>query len=96
MTPVRRRILARFVLALAARALYLATAGPVPPQDTAAYAATAPHLLAGAGSVGRAHRFGPEGRACWPPRIGCVGVECFDQGFTPKPVRTLWTQNGIE
>ncbi|MGI9247592.1 MAG: hypothetical protein ACR2QI_01180, partial [Woeseiaceae bacterium] len=34
--------------------------------------------------------------ACSPPPIGCVGVECFDPGFVNSPVRTLWTQDGIE
>ena len=37
-----------------------------------------------------------EGPACSPPPIGCVGVECFDPGFVNNPVRTLWTQDGIE
>ncbi|MBT8080583.1 MAG: PQQ-binding-like beta-propeller repeat protein [Gammaproteobacteria bacterium] len=37
-----------------------------------------------------------EGDACSPPPIGCVGVECFDPGFVNNPVRTLWTQDGIE
>jgi len=37
-----------------------------------------------------------EGTDCAPPPIGCVGVECFDPGFGNNPVRTLWTQNGIE
>jgi type IV pilus assembly protein PilY1 len=36
------------------------------------------------------------GEACSPPPIGCVGVECFDPGFQNFPVRTLWTQDGIE
>ncbi len=36
------------------------------------------------------------GTACSPPPIGCVGVECFDPGFANNPVRTLWTQDGIE
>jgi len=36
------------------------------------------------------------GAACSPPPIGCVGVECFNPGFTNNPVRTLWTQDGIE
>ena len=36
------------------------------------------------------------GPACSPPPIGCVGVECFDPGFANHPVRTLWTQDGIE
>jgi type IV pilus assembly protein PilY1 len=33
---------------------------------------------------------------CAPPPLGCVGVECFDPGFPNLPVRTLWTQDGIE
>jgi len=36
------------------------------------------------------------GAACAPPPIGCVGVECFDPGFENNPVRTLWTQDGIQ
>jgi type IV pilus assembly protein PilY1 len=36
------------------------------------------------------------GAACSPPAIACVGVECFDPGFANNPVRTLWTQDGIE
>lgn len=36
------------------------------------------------------------GAACAPPPLGCVGVECFDPGFVNNPVRTLWTQDGIE
>lgn len=36
------------------------------------------------------------GDECKPPPIGCVGVECFDPGFENNPVRTLWTQDGIE
>jgi type IV pilus assembly protein PilY1 len=36
------------------------------------------------------------GDACSPPPIGCVGVECFDPGFENNPVRTLWTQDGIQ
>jgi type IV pilus assembly protein PilY1 len=36
------------------------------------------------------------GSDCSPPPIGCVGVECFDPGFENNPVRTLWTQDGIE
>lgn len=39
---------------------------------------------------------GCTGSACRPPPIGCVGVECFDPGFVNNPVRTLWTQDGIE
>jgi type IV pilus assembly protein PilY1 len=36
------------------------------------------------------------GDECSPPPIGCIGVECFDPGFENNPVRTLWTQDGIE
>jgi len=36
------------------------------------------------------------GPHCVPPPLGCVGVECFDPGFVNNPVRTLWTQDGIE
>jgi len=36
------------------------------------------------------------GADCSPPPIGCVGVECFDPGFVNNPVRTLWTQDGIQ
>ncbi len=36
------------------------------------------------------------GADCSPPPLGCVGVECFDPGFANNPVRTLWTQDGIE
>ncbi len=36
------------------------------------------------------------GDACSPPPLGCIGVECFDPGFENFPVRTLWTQDGIE
>jgi type IV pilus assembly protein PilY1 len=36
------------------------------------------------------------GADCNPPPIGCIGVECFDPGFENNPVRTLWTQDGIE
>jgi len=36
------------------------------------------------------------GPSCMPPPLGCVGVECFDPGFVNNPVRTLWTQDGIE
>lgn len=37
-----------------------------------------------------------QGDACKQPPLGCVGVECFDPGFKNNPVRTLWTQDGIE
>ncbi len=36
------------------------------------------------------------GDDCKEPPIGCIGVECFDPGFANNPVRTLWTQDGIE
>ena len=36
------------------------------------------------------------GDECSPPPIACVGVECFDPDFPNNPVRTLWTQDGIE
>jgi len=36
------------------------------------------------------------GDDCMPPPVGCVGVECFDPGFVNNPVRTLWTQDGID
>ena len=36
------------------------------------------------------------GDECSPPPLGCVGVECFDPGFDNYPVRTLWTQDGIQ
>jgi len=36
------------------------------------------------------------GADCSPPPVGCIGVECFDPGFENNPVRTLWTQDGIE
>jgi len=37
-----------------------------------------------------------EGPACSPPPIACVGVVCFEQPPVNNPVRTLWTQDGIE
>ncbi len=36
------------------------------------------------------------GDECAPPPLACVGVECFDPDFPNNPVRTLWTQDGIE
>ncbi|MDZ7644009.1 MAG: hypothetical protein U5K76_07200 [Woeseiaceae bacterium] len=36
-----------------------------------------------------------QGEECAPPPIGCVGVECFDPGYANNPVRTLWTQDGV-
>jgi len=38
----------------------------------------------------------PAGVDCEQPPLGCIGVECFDPGFKNTPVRTLWTQDGIE
>lgn len=35
------------------------------------------------------------GAACSPPPIMCVGAECSPSGFANNPVRTLWTQDGI-
>lgn len=37
-----------------------------------------------------------QGQECAPPPIGCVGVECFDPGYANNPVRTLWTQDGVQ
>jgi len=36
------------------------------------------------------------GAACSPPPIFCVGAECNPSGFPNNPVRTLWTQDGIQ
>jgi type IV pilus assembly protein PilY1 len=36
------------------------------------------------------------GADCAPPPIYCVGAECGDPGFQNVPVRTLWTQDGVE
>lgn len=36
------------------------------------------------------------GAECAPPPIACVGVECFDPGFANNPVRTSWTQDGVQ
>ena len=36
------------------------------------------------------------GADCAPPPIMCIGVECNDPGFANNPVRTLWTQDGIQ
>jgi type IV pilus assembly protein PilY1 len=36
------------------------------------------------------------GHACSPNPVACVGVECFLPPFDNFPVRTLWTQDGIE
>jgi type IV pilus assembly protein PilY1 len=37
-----------------------------------------------------------EGAACSPPPVACVGSVCFDPLFNNNPVRTLWTQDGVE
>jgi type IV pilus assembly protein PilY1 len=37
-----------------------------------------------------------EGAACSPPPVACVGSMCFDPLFNNNPVRTLWTQDGVE
>jgi type IV pilus assembly protein PilY1 len=37
-----------------------------------------------------------EGQECAPPPVACVGVECFDPDFPNLPVRTLWTQDGVD
>ena len=39
---------------------------------------------------------GCKAEECAPKPIACVGVECFDPDFPNRPVRTLWTQDGIE
>ena len=36
------------------------------------------------------------GDDCKQPPIMCIGVECNPPGFENNPVRTLWTQDGIE
>ena len=36
------------------------------------------------------------GEDCKQPPIMCIGVECDPPGFKNNPVRTLWTQDGIE
>jgi len=37
-----------------------------------------------------------EGPQCTPPPIMCIGVECREPLFPNNPVRTLWTQDGIQ
>ena len=39
---------------------------------------------------------GCQGEECTPRPVACVGVECFDPDYPNRPVRTLWTQDGIE
>lgn len=36
------------------------------------------------------------GAGCKTKDVMCIGVECFSPGFNNNPVRTLWTQDGIE
>ena len=36
------------------------------------------------------------GEECIPEPIYCIGVECAQPGFENNPIRTLWTQDGIE
>ena len=36
------------------------------------------------------------GDECTPAPIGCFGLECFDPEFQNLPVRTLWSQNGVD
>ena len=36
------------------------------------------------------------GSACSPQPLFCVGVECDPSDYPNNPIRTLWTQDGIE
>jgi type IV pilus assembly protein PilY1 len=36
------------------------------------------------------------GRECSPEPVGCVGLECFRPGFENVPVRTFWTEDGVD
>ncbi|MGB5629139.1 MAG: hypothetical protein WBM57_07215, partial [Woeseiaceae bacterium] len=36
------------------------------------------------------------GAECRPEPIACIGVECIDPEFNSRPIRTLWTQDGLE
>ncbi len=36
------------------------------------------------------------GAECRPEPIACIGVECIDPDFNSRPIRTLWTQDGLE
>jgi type IV pilus assembly protein PilY1 len=36
------------------------------------------------------------GAECRPEPIACIGVECIDPDFNSRPIRTLWTQDGID
>jgi type IV pilus assembly protein PilY1 len=35
------------------------------------------------------------GAECKTRPVACVGVECFDPNYENNPIRTLWTQDGI-
>ena len=37
-----------------------------------------------------------EGAACVPPPIMCIGIECREPLLPNNPVRTVWTQDGIQ
>ena len=37
-----------------------------------------------------------EGAACVPPPIMCIGIECHEPLLPNNPVRTVWTQDGIQ
>ncbi len=37
-----------------------------------------------------------KGDECRPEPVVCVGVECFDPDYNNNPIRTLWTQDGME
>lgn len=39
---------------------------------------------------------GCTGDDCEPPPLLCIGVECSPPGYRNDPVRTLWTQDGIQ
>ncbi len=36
------------------------------------------------------------GRECAPDPVGCAGLECFRPGFENVPVRTFWTEDGVD
>ena len=37
-----------------------------------------------------------QGDECRPDPVGCVGLECFPPPFVNRPVRTFWTQQGVD
>ena len=37
-----------------------------------------------------------ESRACVTRPVACIGMECFTPDFDAYPVRTLWTQAGVD